>query len=215
MPKTDFRMPAAVLTSMILLAASATSAPAGHLFGGGGGCNCSGRSAHSGGVAYGPAYGVPHGPAHHLPPMAYGGGHEGGDPGVPSPAPLPLTVHKAVSPPPGTLGVTYRQSSRLIPDDKHPRIGMVEIFGIPVEAKVTIPHMEGFRKKDSQTWMFESEKPLLPGTPHIYPVTSKVMVNGHWTEDVRTIRLIPGRIVYLEFNAAAREAGGFPGFQAD
>jgi len=107
----------------------------------------------------------------------------------------------AVAPPPGTLGMTYRQPSRLVPDEKHPRIGMIEVKSVPRDAQVSIKGMEGYFGKDG-IWHFESEKPLFPGIPHIYHV--KVVcfaADGQEKTDVRTFRLIPGRIVSLSYDA--------------
>lgn len=106
----------------------------------------------------------------------------------------------AVAPPPGTLGMTYRQPSRLIPEDKHPRLGMIEVKSVPRDAEVSIKGMEGYFGKDG-IWHFESEKPLLPGIPHIYLVKVVCFTSdGQEKTDVRTFRLIPGRIVSLSYD---------------
>lgn len=185
MPIRTFGTSPAILTAAVLAAAMSSTVQAGD-------CNCRGRS-HQRAVYGPPAHMAPY----HIGPPVAGPGFAAGDAAVPTPAPLPLTVHRAVSPPPGTLGVTYLQKSRQIPDEKHPRIGMVEIFGLPAGVKVKVPHMEGFRKPDGNSWVFESEKPLLPGVPHIYRIKAEMPALG--TEDVRTVRLIPGRVVHVRF----------------
>ena len=97
------------------------------------------------------------------------------------------------APPPGTLGQTYRRRSRPIEVTKHPRIGAVEVH-LPEEVDVTA---EGLKVKwTGKVWRLESDS-LIPGIPHIYEVKAS------WGEgtvpQVRTIRLIMGRIVDLEF----------------
>ncbi len=101
--------------------------------------------------------------------------------------------------PPGTLGRTYRQVSRPIPDDKHPRIGMVEVRGVPTDAKLAVRDMTGFRDKTG-VWVLESEEPLPPGVPHVYAIkVVRETLDGQMQSDSRVIRLIPGRIVGLQY----------------
>ena len=124
--------------------------------------------------------------------------------GPPVPPKQPARLHFApVGPPLGTLTMTYRRPSRLIPEDRHPRTGMLDIWNVPAGAEVTIKNMKGYRGKDC-AWHFESEHPLLPGIPHIYRVHVRIchVGAGHKKvsfDDVRTIRLIPGRIVDLGY----------------
>lgn len=98
-----------------------------------------------------------------------------------------------IAPPPGTIGLTYKRRTRVIDDSKHPRVGIVEVQ-LPEEVDVTAVGLKS--KWNGKVWRLESE-PLLPGVPHIYEVKAQ------WYEgtepQVRTVRLIMGRIVDLEF----------------
>ena len=114
---------------------------------------------------------------------------------------LPMTPD--VGPPPGTLGQTYQRPSRPIPVDKHPRIGIVDVRARGATAiKVfgtneyrTKDGFSGFQdRKDPSIWRLESE-PLVPGVPHIYRVVAKY---GEASRE-QYIRLVPGRIVTLDF----------------
>jgi hypothetical protein len=105
----------------------------------------------------------------------------------------------AVLPPPGTLGKTYLRTSWPIPKDEHPRTAIIQIDapGVSEIEFEGLADMEGFERPDG-LWIFRTERPLLPGVPHIYHV--KAGYRGkepHW--EVRTVRLIPGRVVTLEF----------------
>ncbi|MDA0587193.1 MAG: hypothetical protein O2820_05455 [Planctomycetota bacterium] len=93
-------------------------------------------------------------------------------------------------PPPGTLGRTYMRPVRMVPWDKHPRTGMVDVevldtltqgLAHDVKIKVTTEDMygnyeplEGFRGENG-VWHFESDHPLLPTVPHIYNVRVEVI----------------------------------------
>jgi len=88
-------------------------------------------------------------------------------------------------PPPGTLGRTYMRPVRIVPWDKHPRIGMLDVEVLDtlkqglahnVKIKVTTEDMygnykplKGFRGEKG-VWHFETAHPLLPTVPHIYNV---------------------------------------------
>lgn len=90
----------------------------------------------------------------------------------------PLTV------PPGTLGRTYQRPVRMIPHDKHPRIGMLDVeiidsmrAGIAPDVKIKVivrdmynhfAPLKGYLGDDN-VWHFESE-PLLPSVPQIFDV---------------------------------------------
>lgn len=118
------------------------------------------------------------------------------------PAPRNTQIAKpgfAVLPPPGTLGQTYLRRSWPIPKDDHPRTAYVQIHApgfteIEVEGLVD---MEGFQRPDG-IWIFKTETPLMPGIAHIYHAKA-----GYKQSDqqkvVRTLRLIPGRVVTLDF----------------
>lgn len=103
-----------------------------------------------------------------------------------------------MSPPPGTLGQTYKQRSRLIEDDKHPRFAAVDVF-LPEEVDVTGRGMKS--KWTGKVWRLEVKDPLLPGVPHIYAIKAerKSKDGEVLSTDVRWVRLIPGRIVDLSF----------------
>ena len=103
-----------------------------------------------------------------------------------------------VLPPPGTLGYTYRRYSAPIPCHMHPRIGMLDVTGAPLDAFLSVEGMKGYHV-GCGVWRFESVLPLFPGTPHIYRVVSKRSCDGRYVAEVRTLRLIPGRIVSLDF----------------
>lgn len=97
------------------------------------------------------------------------------------------------APPPGTLGQTYKRRTRVIDDNKHPRVGIVEVQ-LPEGVDVSATGLKS--KWTGKVWRLESE-PLLPGIPHIYEIKASW---GEGTEpQVRTVRLIMGRIVDLEF----------------
>lgn len=105
----------------------------------------------------------------------------------------------AVLPPPGTLGQTYLRRSWPIPKDEHPRTAYVQIDAkgfteIEIEG---LNDMEGFQRPDG-IWIFKTEKPLMPGLPHIYHVKAGYKQSQQGKE-VCTLRLIPGRVVTLDF----------------
>ena len=109
----------------------------------------------------------------------------------------------AVGPPPGTLTITYRQPSRPVPRDKHPRTGMLDVWNVPAGIKVTVENLNGYRGKDG-VWHFETGRPLVPGIPHIYrvhigPQPVRTYATRFATGDMRTVRLIRGRIVDLRY----------------
>lgn len=110
-------------------------------------------------------------------------------------APLAATDRFGVAPPPGTLGHTYHRRSRLLEDKKHPRVGVVEVHlseNYDVSAK-------GLKSKwTGKVWELESD-PLLPGVPHIFEIKAEWGPEGARKKEVRTIRLIMGRAVDLEF----------------
>jgi hypothetical protein len=110
-------------------------------------------------------------------------------------APLAATDRFGVAPPPGTLGHTYHRRSRLLDEKKHPRVGVVEVQlseNYDVSAK-------GLKSKwTGKVWELESD-PLLPGVPHIFEVKAEWGPEGARRKEVRTIRLIMGRAVDLEF----------------
>ena len=100
-----------------------------------------------------------------------------------------------MAPPPGTLGQTYKRRSRLIDDEKHPRVGMVDVY-LSENYEVTAKGMKV--KRLDKVWRLESD-PLWPGIPHIIEVKSEWGPEGAKQQQVRFVRLIMGRIVDLEF----------------
>jgi hypothetical protein len=114
-----------------------------------------------------------------------------------SAGPMPTLPVRPIPPPPGTLTLTYLRPSRPVPEEKHPRLGMLEVVA-PAGAIVAVQGMKGYFGEDC-LWHFESKEPLIPGVPHIYHVVSSMPGVGRQTADVRVVRLIPGRIVSLEF----------------
>ena len=97
------------------------------------------------------------------------------------------------APPPGTLGQTYKRKSRRLEETKHPRVGVVEVR-LPENVDVSATGLKS--KWTGKVWRLESD-PLLPGIPHIYEIKASW---GEGTDpQVRTVRLIMGRIVDLDF----------------
>jgi len=114
--------------------------------------------------------------------------------------PPPFPPHRPpVVVPPGTLGFTYRRISRLVPEDEHPRTGMIDIFNVPAGMQVTIAGMEGYLGNDG-VWHFRTIRPLLPCNPtirtaYLHSPLGIPVVCGNY----RAFRLIPGRIVSLRW----------------
>lgn len=122
----------------------------------------------------------------------------------PSPHTLPaLSPHApqaeadrfGVAPPPGTLGHTYHRRSRVLDEKKHPRVGVVEVH-LSENYDVTAKGLKS--KWNGKIWELESD-PLLPGVPHIFQVVAEWGPANARQREVRTVRLIMGRAVDLEF----------------
>lgn len=119
----------------------------------------------------------------------------------------PVRMHKP-TPPPGTIGQTFKLPSRPVPVEKHPRVGMIdvlvenanEVFVHDMNAMRTEDTIEGFRDaKDPNIWHFES-KPLYPGLDHIYRIQANFIdEDGKTKKSERYVRLIMGRVVELTF----------------
>jgi hypothetical protein len=99
--------------------------------------------------------------------------------------------------PPGTLGRTYDLCSRPLPEDAHPRNAGLEIRSADV-TRIDVERMDGYLGEDG-LWHFLSEKPWIPGRPAIVTVVIERVTDGTPIKDVRIVRLIPGRILSLEF----------------
>jgi len=160
------------------------------------GCNCGKGGGASSGV-YGPMVGPSYDGA-----AQYSGGMADTQWMGPQPSyALPMTPD--VGPPPGTLGQTYQRPMRPIPVDKHPRVSIVDVRA-PGATSVRVYGTFEYRTKDGFTgfqdrkgpsvWRLESD-PLVPGQTHIYRVVAKY---GDSVQE-RYIRLVPGRIVTLDF----------------
>ncbi len=122
-----------------------------------------------------------------------------GDPGAELGSPPHLapqygaTDRFGFAPPPGTLGQTYKRRSRRLEEAKHPRVGVVEVR-LPENVDVTATGLKS--KWTGKLWRLESD-PLVPGIPHIYEI--KASWGAGADPQVRTVRLIMGRIVDLDF----------------
>lgn len=142
-----------------------------------------------------------------IPKKAYPG--DGGRPPASKPLPIspaPLTNgaisgpiagtdRYGIAPPPGTLGQTYQRRSRMIDDDKHPRMAGVDVHlseNYDVSAK-------GLKAKwTGKVWHLSTES-LHPGIPHIYEVKAEWGPEDAKQSQTRSVRLIMNRIVDLEF----------------
>ncbi len=100
--------------------------------------------------------------------------------------------------PPGTLGWTYRRKSHAIPSDKHPRTAMLAVRNSVGASILSAQNMGGFRMK-SGVWLFETSRPLDFGASHIVRVEARSTLQEVEPSSVRFVRLIPGRLVYLDF----------------
>lgn len=100
--------------------------------------------------------------------------------------------------PPGTLGQTYSRVSHPVPLDKHPRTGMLAVKDNGTVPFLTVGVMGGVKMKNG-IWLFESTRPLDPGACQIVRVEARQTPQDIEPYATRFVRLIPGRIVYLEF----------------
>jgi hypothetical protein len=119
------------------------------------------------------------------------------------PASTPGTL---ITAPPGTLGQTYQLRSDPVPADRHPRSGMVVVHA-PGATDVLVQDTNNFRTRDKLkgfedqnhpgTWHFESIM-LLPGQPNIHRVVAIYPADEGSRVEVRYVRFIMGRMVYLD-----------------
>lgn len=100
--------------------------------------------------------------------------------------------------PAGTLGRTYQKISHPVPEDEHPRTAMLAVRDGGTIKHLSVSGMGGFRMK-SGVWLFESNRPLSPGVCGIVRVEARHHPRDIEPYDTRFVRLIPGRIVYLQF----------------
>jgi hypothetical protein len=100
--------------------------------------------------------------------------------------------------PQGTLGTTYIRASHPVPNDKHPRTGMLAVRDRGIIPYLSVNTMGGFRMKNG-VWLFESSRPLDPGVCQVVRVDARQSDQDIAPFDSRFVRLIPGRIVYLDY----------------
>ncbi|MBC7966613.1 MAG: hypothetical protein H7Z17_11910 [Fuerstia sp.] len=100
--------------------------------------------------------------------------------------------------PSGTLGQTYTRVSHPVPLDKHPRTGMLAVKDHGTVPILSVGVMGGIKMKNG-IWLFESTRPLDPGACQIVRVEARQTPQDIEPYATRFVRLIPGRIVYLEF----------------
>lgn len=105
---------------------------------------------------------------------------------------------RSASLPPGTLGVTYYRFSHPVPVDKHPRTAMLAVRDRSIVPLMSVSGMSGFRMR-SGVWLFESDRPLDPGVSHVVRVEARQAAQEVQPATSRFVRLIPGRIVYLDY----------------
>ena len=127
--------------------------------------------------------------------------------GIPGPVAAinAVSVATAVAPPPGTIGQTYTRISHPIPVDEHPRTAMLAVRDNRQVEHLRVQRMGGFRMENG-IWLFETERPTIPGVENIVRVEAR-----HEPEDIAPykvlfVRLIPGRIVYLDWASLADTA---------
>lgn len=100
--------------------------------------------------------------------------------------------------PPGTVGQTYTRPSHPVPVDEHPRTGMLAVRDDGSIPFLSVQNMGGIKMK-SGIWLFESRRPLDPGVCQIVRVEARQTAADIEPYSTRFVRLIPGRIVYLDF----------------
>ncbi|MFO1002555.1 MAG: hypothetical protein U0936_19665 [Planctomycetaceae bacterium] len=100
--------------------------------------------------------------------------------------------------PPGTVGQTYSRPSHPVPADEHPRTGMLAVRDDGSIPFLSVQNMGGIKMK-SGIWLFESRRPLDPGACQIVRVEARQTAADVEPYATRFVRLIPGRIVYLDF----------------
>lgn len=100
---------------------------------------------------------------------------------------------------PGTVGRTYVRKSHPLPRDKHPRTAMLAVRDRGAVSFMTAQKMSGFRMSDD-VWLFETDIPLVTWTNgNIIRIEARHNDNDIEAYRAMFVRLIPGRIVYLDF----------------
>ncbi|MCP4173223.1 MAG: hypothetical protein GY758_20895, partial [Fuerstiella sp.] len=80
----------------------------------------------------------------------------------------------------------------------HPRLGMLAVRDTGKVKYLSVERMSGFRM-DSGVWMFETDHPLVTWTENIVRIEARKDVADVEPYAVSFVRLIPGRLVYLDF----------------
>ena len=121
---------------------------------------------------------------------------------ISQPVPGSVAIAQPVLPlaplPPGTVGQTYSRPSHPVPVDEHPRTGMLAVRDDGSIPFLSVQNMGGIKMK-SGIWLFESRRPLDPGACQIVRVEARQTAADIEPYSTRFVRLIPGRIVYLDF----------------
>ena len=121
---------------------------------------------------------------------------------VSQPAPGSVAIAQHALPlaplPPGTVGQTYSRSSHPVPVDEHPRTAMLAVRDDGSIPFLSVQNMGGIKMK-SGIWLLESRRPLDPGACQIVRVEARKTAADIEPYATRFVRLIPGRIVYLDF----------------
>ncbi|MBL8812417.1 MAG: hypothetical protein JNM43_19795 [Planctomycetaceae bacterium] len=115
-----------------------------------------------------------------------------------SPYAHPVAEYPLSPTPTGTIGQTYSRPSHPVPDDEHPRTGMLAIRDGGTVPWMSVQNMGGIKMK-SGVWLFESNRPLDPGASQIVRVEARHNEKDIEPYQTKFVRLIPGRIVYLDF----------------
>ena len=126
------------------------------------------------------------------------GGHMQGDIVEPAMAAGAYGVGELGIAPKGTIGQTYTRVSHPVPMDKHPRTGMLAVKDNGSVPYLSVGVMGGIKMKNG-IWLFESTRPLDVGACQIVRVEARETPQDIEPYATRFVRLIPGRIVYLEF----------------
>ncbi|MCA9083202.1 MAG: hypothetical protein KDA81_04060 [Planctomycetaceae bacterium] len=99
---------------------------------------------------------------------------------------------------PGTLGQTYTKTSHPLPDEKHPRAAMLAVRDHGSVSHMSVHGMSGFRMENG-IWLFETDRPLVPWVESIVRVEARNEAQDIEPHRISFVRLIAGRIVYLDF----------------
>ncbi len=118
--------------------------------------------------------------------------------GGPACMPMACACCSSDAPPPGTIGETYTRASHPIPEDEHPRAAMLAVRDHGIEQNIQVQRMGGYRMTNG-VWLFETTRPLTYCSENIVRVEARQDPNDIQPHKVKFVRLIPGRIVYLDF----------------